>query len=241
MNAARSFRCLGCGEDQPARFERCPSCQMRGGCIAAVGPAECKHTSLRRPLSEAKRKSVERVRVPEPWHTALGGGLVARSSVMVWGPAKAGKTTETLRLACSLPGALYIPCEPGQDADFLRMVCDRDGLDLSRLDVSDGASDLPRGEQLGYVLAALREEPAPPLAVVDSLSVLGGEDEWKALREACRRSVFVCVMHVNKQGRIAGKNVIQHHVDTIVRVTKTALYVKDNRFAAGPEAVKVAR
>ena len=236
---------MGCGHEQPARFDKCPGCHMRGGAIDAVGSVVARSSgggaSRWVRLSEATAKRVERVRVPEPWQTALGGGMALRSSILVHGRPKAGKTTELLRLACSLPGSRYLPCEPGQDAGFLRMVAERDGLDPSELFVADGALELPPGEQFGYVLGALGEPPAPPLAVVDSLSVLGGEAEWEALRKACRGSVLACVMHVTKTGRMGGRNVLHHLADTVVRVTKTALVVRDNRFAAGPGQVTVKR
>ena len=234
MNAARAYRCMGCGVEEPRRFECCPKCRMRGGCIPAVVGQQIGPTR-RVLLKDAKARKVERIPVAEPWHTVLGGGLARYSSVLVDGRPKCGKTTELLKLAASVPGALFIPCEPNQDAAVLRMMADRAGLDTSSLYVADGVQALPD------VLEALSESPPPPLAVVDSLSMLGDVEEWYALRAACRSCALVCVMHVTKRGSMAGRNQLRHLVDAVVHVSKTSLLVKDNRFAVGPEPVRVRR
>ena len=186
-------------------------------------------------LADAKVRPVVRMNVAEPWQTALGGGLAKKSTILVWGSAKAGKTTEALRLAASVPGALFIPCEPGQDTDFLANLARRDGLDMSGLYVAEDC------HTLADVLEALTEPPAPSLAIVDSLSELGGLEAWRELRAAFPNHPLMCIMHTTKNDKMAGENKLKHAADTIVRITRKHLVVSENRYASGPGVVRVPR
>jgi predicted ATP-dependent serine protease len=238
-NAAARWRCSVCGFTAERSFDACSRCGTWNAAIPAIG-AELEGSSRGRSrrvlLGDAKAKPVARIRVAEPWHTALGGGLAAKSTALVWGSPKVGKTTEALRLATSVPGAFYVPCEPGQDVEFLANVAARCGLDASGLYV---ARDECR--TLSDVIEAIAEPPAPPLVIVDSLSHLGGVDTWQALRGAFPDNALVCIMQVTKDNRMAGANQLRHIVDTIVRVTRKHLVVSENRYAAGPGVVRAKR
>ena len=232
-----AWKCTACGNVTAEGFDACARCGSWGGAIRAIGVQAPREggASRRVLLADAEPRPVVRLEVAEPWHTALGGGLAMGSSVLVDGRPKAGKTTEALRLACSVPGALFVPCEPGQDASSLRTIAEREGLDTSRLYVAEDC------RTLAETADALAELPAPPLAIVDSLSFLGDLEAWTLLRGACPSCALLCIMHVTKTGRMAGRNVLRHAADTTVHITKTALIVKANRFAAGPEAVRTLR
>ena len=236
-NAASAWKCSACNATFRESFEACFRCGTWGGAMPAIGVVAPRESgqSRRVLLADAEPRPVVRLEVAEPWHTALGGGLAEGSSVLVSGSPKCGKTTEALRLACSVPGALFVPCEYGQDAGTLREIADRGGLDISKLYVAEECHSLPD------VLEALSELPAPPLAIVDSLSMLGDLEVWTQLRSACSSTALVCIMHVTKMGRMAGRNVLRHAVDTIVRVTKRDLIVRENRHAAGPDEVRSRR
>jgi predicted ATP-dependent serine protease len=237
-NAAGAWKCTACGNVTAEGFDACGKCGSWGGAIRAIGVQAPREVGSSRwvLLADAEPRPVFRLDVAEPWQTALGGGLAMGSSVLVDGRPKAGKTTEALRLACSLPGSRFIPCEPGQDASRLRIIAEREGLDMSAIYVAEDC------RTLAETVDALGELPAgTPLAIVDSLSFLGDLEAWTLLRGACPSCALLCIMHVTKTGRMAGRNVLRHAADTTVHITKTALLVKENRFASGPDAVRVPR
>ena len=178
---------------------------------------------------------MERYPVPEPWSSALGGGLAAGSAILLTGRAGSGKTTEALALAAAVPGAVYLPCEPNQSAADLRTIAERAGLDPSRIEVGEPAD-------LAEACAMLAEQPPPPLAIVDSISVLGEAcDVWRALRAAAPDCAIVCIVHVNKAGGMAGRETLKHLADTVIEVTRRALIVGKNRYAAGAARVRSPR
>lgn len=190
---------------------------------------------LRRSLHEIEARHVERYPVPEPWSSALGGGLAAGSAILLTGRAGSGKTTEALALAAAVPGAVYLPCEPNQSAADLRTISERAGLDPSRIEVGEPAD-------LSEACAMLAEHPQPPLAIVDSISVLGEAcDVWRALRAAAPACAIVCIVHVNKNGRMAGREQLKHLADTVIEVTRRALVTGKNRYAAGSARVRSPR
>ena len=238
MNARAAHACAACGLSALRSFDLCPACGAWGVCIPlqARAAAKTKRTPrLRRSLENVEARHVERYPVPEPWHSALGGGLAAGSAILLTGRAGSGKTTEALALAAAVPGAVYLPCEPNQSAADLKAIAERAGLDPSRIEVGEPAD-------LAEACAMLAEHPQPPLAIVDSISVLGEACEvWRALRAAAPGAAIVCIVHVNKNGQMAGREQLKHLADTVIEVTRRALITGKNRFAAGAARVRSPR
>lgn len=238
MNARAAYTCKNCDLVALRSFDYCPDCKAGGVCFrittrnaARTGRAP----RLRRSLNEVEARLVARYPVPEPWNSALGGGLAAGSAILLTGRAGSGKTTEALALAAAVPGAVYLPCEPNQSAADLRTIAERAGLDPSRIEVGEPVD-------LAEACAMLAEHPQPPLAIVDSISILGEACEvWRALRAAAPGAAIVCIVHVNKDGQMAGREQLKHLADTVIEVTRRALITGKNRFAAGAARVRSPR
>lgn len=214
-------------------------CESAGSCLrpeanerAAAPPAR---TCPRIPLASFAARELHRLPVPEPWASALGGGLAEGAAILVTGRAGCGKTTEALALAASVPHALYMPCEPNQSPADLRAIALRAGLDISRLNVAQPAT-------LAEACAALAERPHPPLAIIDSISVLGEACEvWRALRAAAPDAAIVAIVHVTKDGRMAGREQLVHLADAQITITRSHLVTGKNRHAAGAGRVRTPR
>jgi len=232
----RAFACLACEQISLVAWEQCRSCGAWGTCADARSAARSAPAveRLRCSLGSFEARAVERYAVAEPWHTALGGGLAVGSSVLVSGRAGTGKTTEAIRLAASVAGALYLPAEPNQSPADLRAIALRLGLEVDHVEVAQPSS-------LDDVLAILREPPDPPLVIVDSLSVLGDPvAAWQQIRGATR-AAFVSIVHVNKTGRMGGRETLKHLADTVIQITRRSLIVGKNRHASAGGRVSVAR
>ena len=214
-------------------------CESAGMCLRPEAnertPAPPVRLCPRVPLATFAARELHRLPVPEPWASALGGGLAAGAAILVTGRAGCGKTTEALALAAAVPNALYMPCEPNQSPADLRAIALRAGLEISRLNVAQPAT-------LAEACTALAEHPHPPLAIIDSISVLGEACEvWRALRAAAPNSAIVAIVHVTKTGRMAGREQLVHLADAQITITRSHLVTGKNRHAAGAGRLKTPR
>lgn len=163
----------------------------------------------------------ERLPCAEPWRSVLGGGLVLGSTVLVYGPAGIGKTTELVRLAASLGDRVLFAChEMGQDPASLHDVARRGGVDARSLWVAAAST-------LGEFCAEVSRPPPPRAVVLDSLSSLAPRSEVDALtalrRSMPRDSALIAIVHVTKAGEMAGAEALAHACDTVVRLTATTI------------------
>lgn len=240
--AGRAWRCVACGQPALAPFDSCPRCGAWGVCAAGgagsggASVERARARSARRSLESFEPRAVERLAVCEPWATACGGGLAVGSSALVYGRAGVGKTTACIALAASVPGALYLAAEPGQGGAELRQIAARLSLDVRGLLVAEV-------ETLADAVAALSEPPRPPLAIVDSLSVLGADpvESWRALRAAAPGAALVALVHQTKDGRMVGRETLRHLADAVLCVQRRALRVEKNRHAVAAGIVRAPR
>jgi DNA repair protein RadA/Sms len=155
-----------------------------------------------------------------------GGGLVPGSALLVGGDPGIGKSTVLLQAAArlALQGArvLYISGEEAIDQVRLR---------AERLGLANAPVALAAETNLRDILATLKAEKTPPIAILDSIQTL-----WSDTLEAApgtvsqvracaaelvrfgkeRGATIILVGHVTKEGQIAGPKVVEHMVDTVL-------------------------
>lgn len=246
IGASVLWTCAACGGKSARSWDACPKCGVWYSCVRGeFGSGKNNAKPKRVSLSSYQAAPIARLPVPEPWTVLsppatsadLAGqppGIARNSGILVYGRGGTGKTTELLRLAASVPGAVFVAREPGQGPAELRALAARLELDISRLDVIGP-------EPLDVTAAALADPPAP-LVVVDSIGAFDAPalEAWRRLRAAAPGAILVAIAHVTKAGRMAGREELAHEVDTIVEITRTRLRVaRKNRF--GPTPVSAPR
>ena len=225
------FFCTNCGNETPKWMGRCPGC----------GAFNTMEEHIEKPVAAGKAKSapVGMSRKPQPIRKVtnegeirfstgmgeldrvLGGGAVAGSLVLVGGAPGIGKSTLLLQICnslCAERRVLYISGEESERQLKLR---------AERLRVSPEELLILSETRLSDVLEAV-EEVKPDILIVDSIQTLYNEDNESSpgsvsqvkdctmtmmnLSKQQGITVFV-VGHINKDGNIAGPNVLEHMVD----------------------------
>jgi len=216
----------------------CTACHSVGSCLAAIGDFDGPSDDPCQPLGTAKPRPIARLSVCEPWHTLLGRddepGLPMPddgdgASLLVFGRGGTQKTTMLLELAAHVAkmrdcNAVWVPTEPNQTRDMLMGIAKRIGFDASALRFTTASS-------LAGICEQLQARPRT-LVVVDSLSVFDAPVvAWHAIRRACSGAAFAGVVHVNKDGRMAGAEKLRHLCDTVVRTSRSSVAISGkNRF-----------
>lgn len=227
-----SWRCQQCGHAEPRWVGRCPQCGEYGTFVEeaapVVAPGLTRVTAGPRPVTALADVSVEEdfrfsTGIGE-FDTALGGGLVRGSVVLIGGEPGIGKSTLLLQAAGRLGQrgvkVLYVCGE--ESAQQVRSRADRVGA-------ADGISLLPEVDVSVIEATVLSERPA--VVIVDSIQTLfdpgldgvpGSVGQVRAtaarlvrLAKSCGVTVIV-VGHVTKEGSIAGPRVLEHVVDTVL-------------------------
>ena len=184
--------------------------------------------------------------------TALGGGLVAGSLVLLGGDPGVGKSTLLLtaldRFAQRGVDVLYVTGE-----ESLRQVA----LRASRLGVRSATLHLMAETDFGIIEGAVRRTQ-PRVVVIDSVQVVRVPElesipgTVSQVREVAHRSMLLAkqtgiavllVGHVTKSGDLAGPRVLEHLVDAVLhfegdgRSTLRILRAVKNRFGPAGELV----
>lgn len=245
------YECFACAAPAEGRTTQCGVCGALGTVIEVdevpsepEGPvpigAICAHDVLPllpRPLRTGR----------EAWDTALGGGVVRPSTVLVAGPKGVGKTTSTIAVAVHLARALRgkaLFASAEMPIAHVRMVTARLGF---------GAADLRALYVLGTadvenVLVAI-DEIGPAVIVWDSLQRFRWRGELGQLVEVLTRAkakgesanaVTLVISHVTKEGEIWGSSGIGHDsdVELFIRPSEPGVVLVEcpnkNRFAPTP-------
>lgn len=232
---ARAYVCQQCGTTSPRWTGRCAACGAWNALVEEVISA---------PAAAASKRAVAAPIVPLPslagepsaptrlstglgeLDRVIGGGLVPGSALLVGGDPGIGKSTLLLQVAAAMARAgaraLYISGEEAAGQVHLR---------AERLGLQDAPVGLMAETGLASVMAALEEDDAPHLLIVDSIQTLwsdmlesapGTVSQVRACAQALVRyakrsgAAVVLVGHVTKEGQIAGPKVVEHMVDTVL-------------------------
>jgi DNA repair protein RadA/Sms len=254
------FVCSACGHETGRWEGRCSGCGEWNTLVEEV-QARARDSQRRakgravRPLALSEVQPREQARLTTgigELDTALGGGLVPGSLVLIGGAPGIGKSTLTTMALANLVQAgrrtLYVSAE--ESVAQVRLRAER----LS----SSGALRIPAIAEtdLHAVLATLEHE-RPEVCVIDSVQTLHSRELTSAagsvaqVREVAGEVMRVAkafevavllVGHVTKEGSLAGPRVLEHLVDCVLqfegereRTYRTLRAIK-NRFGSTNEA-----
>ena len=235
------FFCKECGFESNGWLGNCPGCKQwntfveapaepkagksRGGQDARIVRPILRQTQSFSLLKDAKATSGERTGTGlKELDRVLGGGLVKGSLVLISGDPGIGKSTLMLMISGTLSKAqkvLYVSGE--ESAEQLKLRADRIGVN------SDALYVLPETD-MSVVYDAV-EELSPDCLIIDSIqtmcddgipSAAGSVSQVREItgslmKLAKTRGITTFVVgHVTKDGNIAGPNMLEHMVDTVL-------------------------
>ncbi len=232
--AKSAYVCNECGEAHMQWQGQCSACGVWNSLSRiSVAPSTRSdrsvgyagtHAEVRR-LAEVQ--GAEAARVTSSFaelDRVLGGGFVPGSVVLIGGDPGAGKSTLLLQVTTALAMRLPVLYVSGEESlEQLAMRARRLQLPLEGLQVAAEA----RVDEI----AAIIEQHAPALVVIDSIQVMQmtGVDSLPGsvtqVRETAafftrlakqRGTIFVLVGHVTKEGNLAGPKVLEHMIDCFV-------------------------
>jgi DNA repair protein RadA/Sms len=244
------YECYCCHEQTSNREPRCPGCG-RFDTLIREEPEEPTFNEGSRAVQASKLRA-KRLRVyssgSEAWDTALGGGFVKPSSVLLYGPRGIGKSTRALQIAlhlASLTRGKALVGSAEMPAEHVRRYAERLGAshtELSRLWIQDSSDALD--------LLANIEQERPAVVVWDSIQRFTWEGELGdvELRQVVHHAleatkhyklISLFLSQVTKDEIFLGPNGIGHDVDVMVRLSREdgdlIIEIPDkNRFAPTP-------
>ncbi len=230
--AKTTYRCQGCGAQEPKWAGRCPACEAWGSLVEEIVARSTIATD--RPGSASVPMPIADVDAAAwaPWGTHVGeldrvlqGGLVPGSVTVLGGEPGIGKSTLLLQALAGLAKGgqrcLYITAE--ESAQQVRLRAERLGALPPHLWL---VADTALPHILGHI-----EEVGPHVLAIDSIQTVFDPDMSSApgsvaqVRECAHRLVrtskertmsSVLVGHVTKEGALAGPRVLEHLVDTVL-------------------------
>jgi len=255
------FICQSCGYQAPKWLGRCPDCQGWGTLVEELTSEEPPAQDARQQWGTAEPPRAigdvadeeEGPRLPtqlEEFNRVLGGGIVAGSVVLLGGDPGIGKSTLMFQclhtLAAQGKRCLYISAEESLRQTKLR---------AKRLGAVSAELFVAAETALERIIQAV-EELSPQVLVIDSIqsiytSQLGSAPgSISQVRETSGRLTYLAkglgvatflVGHVTKDGAIAGPRVLEHIVDTVLYMERSAdspfriLRAVKNRFGSTNE------
>jgi DNA repair protein RadA/Sms len=255
------FICQQCGYQAPKWLGRCPDCQGWGTLVEELVGEEVPDGDARqrwgaeespRAIGEVAEEE-EGARLStrlEEFNRVLGGGIVAGSVVLLGGDPGIGKSTLIFQclhgLAAQGRRCLYISAEESLRQTKLR---------AKRLGAVSAELFVAAETSLERIIQGA-EEIQPQVLVVDSIqsiytSQLGSAPgSISQVRETSGRLTYLAkglgvatflIGHVTKDGAIAGPRVLEHIVDTVLYMERSAdspfriLRAVKNRFGSTNE------
>ncbi len=229
------FVCSECGYESGKWMGRCPNCQNWNCLIEEeIQPQHSQSASSAHYGTAAKAVQLKDVETAEisripcgipELERVLGGGIVPASVVLCAGDPGIGKSTLLLQTAllCSQSGRklLYISAEESSKQVRLR---------ADRLGAIEGELYILAETELNDIISQI-QLLKPEIVICDSIQTIYTPDISSApgsvsqVRECAGRlmrlakemgcAIFI-VVHVTKEGSIAGPKVLEHIVDTVL-------------------------
>jgi len=262
MSKAKTvFICQQCGYQAPKWLGRCPDCQGWGTLVEEVIGEEAPEGDARqrwgteespRAIGEVaeEEEGARLVTRLEEFNRVLGGGIVAGSVVLLGGDPGIGKSTLIFQclhgLAAQGRRCLYISAEESLRQTKLR---------AKRLGAVSPELFVAAETSLERIIQGV-EEIQPQVLVVDSIQSIytaqlgSAPGSISQVRETSGRLTYLAkglgvatflIGHVTKDGAIAGPRVLEHIVDTVLYMERSAdspfriLRAVKNRFGSTNE------
>jgi len=255
------FICQACGYQAPKWLGRCPDCQGWGTLVEEIIGEEIPAGDVRQQWGAAESpRAIGEVQEEEEgarlstrldeFDRVLGGGIVAGSVILLGGDPGIGKSTLMFQclhtVASQGKRCLYISAEESLRQTKLR---------AKRLAAVSAELFVAAETALERIIQGV-EEIQPQVLVIDSIqsiytSQLGSAPgSISQVRETSGRLTYLAkglgvatflVGHVTKDGAIAGPRVLEHIVDTVLYMERSAdspfriLRAVKNRFGSTNE------
>jgi len=255
-----TFVCQMCHYQSPKWLGRCPDCQQWGTFIEELLEEEPVQQELRqqwsseespRTFTEVQEEEISRVVTHAgEFDRVLGGGVVPGSVVLVGGDPGIGKSTLMFQclnnIASQHRPCLYVSAEESVRQAKLR---------AQRLEITSNDLFVVSETSLERIIRHV-EDLKPQVLVIDSIQSIyttqlgSAPGSISQVRETSGRltylakglgvSVFL-IGHVTKDGAIAGPRVLEHMVDTVLYMERSAdspyriLRAVKNRFGSTNE------
>ena len=221
-----NYVCTQCGAVQPKWMGKCPDCGSWNTLVEQVDQAvSCAVQTLEQIDSTEEQRYLTRM---QELNRVLGGGIVPGSVILLSGDPGIGKSTLLLQICQSMDGGqqaapqiLYVSGE-----ESLRQI----KLRASRLGVDTPHLHLSSTTNIESVVESI-QRTKPDIVMVDSiqtmnLSALNSSSGSVTQVRECTQilinlaktmdiPIFI-VGHVNKDGAIAGPQVMEHMVDAVL-------------------------
>lgn len=229
------FICQSCGAESPKWLGQCPGCQSwntleeaREETAAAASHryAAVAGTAQLQRLADVEARELPRLPTGvAEFDRVLGGGLVTGGVVLIGGDPGIGKSTLLLQALAAMSQharVLYVTGEESAEQVALR---------ARRLSLSSPDVDLLAEIRLEVIEEALKQDPPPAVAVIDSIQTIytsalsSAPGSVSQVRECAAQLTrmakqsgvpIVMIGHVTKDGALAGPRVLEHIVDTVL-------------------------
>ena len=230
MKARTVFVCRNCGARESKWVGKCTSCGEWNSLeeeveITRKGEPTSKHLARPLRLYEVKVNSDERLCTgDEELDRVLGGGLVPGSMILLGGEPGIGKSTLVLQFALQNTRGTLLYVSGEESVAQIKMRA-------SRLEVDNENCFFLSGNSLESVLEhALSIEPR--IIIIDSIQTLSTETAdaipgsltqirecTNALLRFSKENTITTILigHITKDGQLAGPNILEHMVDTVLQ------------------------
>ena len=229
------FLCSECGDTFPKWLGKCPSCggwntikEFRESKIASTSGtkisggknlAKADLDSGGLDIGNVSRFSTGILEVDR----VIGDGFFPGSLVLFGGAPGIGKSTLALQIFLKLENSLYFSGEESLEQVFSRV--ERIGAGKTNLENRIFSTNLLED------ICTTIEQARPPLAVVDSIQMVGTETsslgQLSRLRENTEillrlakttGTTILMIGHITKSDELAGPKILEHIVDTVLRL-----------------------
>ncbi|MBU0577538.1 DNA repair protein RadA [Patescibacteria group bacterium] len=237
MKLKQIYLCSKCGTESPRWSGQCMKCNSWNTLVEDViniGKKEkaVKHIAIKPKihLSDIEFKEKRLMTKMGEFDRVLGGGFMEDSVVLLVGDPGIGKSTLTLQICDRMASNKSVLYFSGEESP--QQITSR----AKRLKAKNPIS-IVNTNSLESILATIEAE-RPGFVVVDSVQVMGSEElpsqagsisqvryitEQLMQVSKSQRIPILLIGHVNKDGQLAGPQVLTHLVDTV-------LYLEGDRF-----------
>ena len=253
------YVCSSCGAKAPQMLGRCPVCGEWGTYEEEViEKGRGLEISRSRGLGkDSQPKRLQDVQASEEmridmrngeFNRVLGGGLVPGSLVLLGGEPGIGKSTLALQVLMQQGERKTFYASGEESVRQLKLRAERLTGNAENLYISSETS-------LERILEQVKELE-PEIVVIDSIQTIGTEGieasigSLSQVRECAARILefaktrnipFIIIVHINKEGSLAGQTVLEHIVDTVLQFEGDQQYMyrilraQKNRFGSTSE------
>jgi DNA repair protein RadA/Sms len=231
-----TYVCQSCAFETARWAGKCPNCGAWNSFVEEVNtPATApkrgvgsspRNVSAPIPLNRVEPASEGRLPTGmKEFDRVLGGGIVPGSLVLIGGDPGIGKSTLMMHMAASVTGQVVLYITGEESAAQIRMRSER-------LNIVPSDQLLLLAETNIDLIDAVIEKNPPDVLIVDSIQTIYRPDMESApgtvsqVRESTARFMRIAkgkgipvflVVHVTKEGAIAGPKVVEHMVDAVIQ------------------------